>query len=168
MATTMVDITESVDIAAPEERVWELVSDFSRHPEFAGPKSITKKVDFTGPPHAGDRFVAHEQFGPQKFDAPSDITVVEEKRDLAWESFPPMKDENRGDGGKVRWSYHLEPQGAGTRLTHHMEVLEPAKGALPLKAMYAVLRLPTKQREGVRTTLANIKTAAESPSESSF
>jgi uncharacterized protein YndB with AHSA1/START domain len=162
MATTMVDITESVDIAAPPERVWPLVSDFSRHPEFAGPKSITKTVDFTGPPRAGDRFVAHERFGPQKFDAPSDITVVEENRDLAWESFPPMKDENRGDGGKVLWSYHLEPHGTGTRLTHQMQVLQPAKGALPLKIMYAVLRLPKKQREGVLTTLANIKAAAES------
>ena len=162
MATTMVDITESVDIAAPPGRVWALVSDFSRHPELAGPKSITKKVDFTGPPRAGDRFVAHERFGPQKFDAPSDITVVEENRDLSWESFPPMKDANRGDGGKVLWSYHLEPQGAGTRLTHCMQVLEPRKGVLPLKVMYAVFRLPRKQREGVLTTLANIKAAAES------
>jgi uncharacterized protein YndB with AHSA1/START domain len=164
MATTMVDITESVEIAAPPERVWALVCDFARHPEYAGSKSITKKVDFTGPARGGDRFIAHERFGPQKFDAPSDITVVEANRDLAWESFPPMKDENRGDGGKVLWSYHLEPQGTGTRLTHRMQVLEPAKGVLPLKIMYAVFRLPAKQRAGVLTTLANIKRVAETGS----
>jgi hypothetical protein len=44
-----------------------------------------------------------------------------------------------------------------------MDVLEPKKGAVPLKLLYAVLRLPAKQRRGVRTTLANIKAAAEQP-----
>ena len=162
MATTLVDITESVEVAAPPERVWALVSDFKRHPEFAGSKSITKVVDHEGPPQAGQRFIAHEKFGPQKFDAPSDITVVDEPRQLEWVSFPPMKDANRGDGGRVLWSYSLSPSGAGTRLTHRMQVLEPQKGATQLKIMYKVFSLPKRQRQGILTTLAAIKNAAES------
>jgi uncharacterized protein YndB with AHSA1/START domain len=162
MATTMVDITETVEVAASPDRVWALVSDFKRHPEFAGSKSITKVVDHEGPARAGDRFVAHEKFGPQKFDAPSDITLADAPRELAWVSFPPMKEGNRGDGGRVLWSYSLEPAAAGTRLTHRMQVLEPEKGVLGLKIMYKVFSLPKRQREGILTTLNAIKAAAES------
>jgi len=42
-----------------------------------------------------------------------------------------------------------------------MQVLPPAKGAWQLKTMYAVLRLPKKQRRGILTSLSNIKTTAE-------
>jgi hypothetical protein len=72
-----------------------------------------------------------------------------------------MKDQNRGRGGQVVWGYVVEPSGDGTRLEHYMRVLEPRKGALALKAMYKVLSLPRKQRQGGITTLTNIKAAAE-------
>jgi uncharacterized protein YndB with AHSA1/START domain len=159
-----VDIEESVHVEAPPSRVWELVSDIRRHPEFAGPKSITKVIEFDGPLEVGQRWTAHERFGPQKFDAPSEITAVSPERELAWESFPPMKEANRGSGGKVLWAYRLEPDGDGTRLTHTMQVLLPAKGAGVLKAMYKVFSLPRKQREGTLTSLRNIKAAAEGSS----
>ena len=53
-----------------------------------------------------------------------------------------MKEANRGEGGRVLWSYTLEPENTGTRLSHHMQVLLPAKGAGQLKAMYAVFGCP--------------------------
>jgi uncharacterized protein YndB with AHSA1/START domain len=156
-----VDIVEHVHVEATTGEVWRTVTDISRHPEFAGPKSITKEIDFDGDLVSGARWIAHERFGPQKFDAPSEITAVEPEHYLAWVSFPPMKEQNRGEGGKVLWSYTLDPEDGGTRLTHQMQVLLPAKGAGMLKLMYAVFRLPKKQREGARTTLTNVKNAAE-------
>ena len=66
---------ESIEISAPPQVVWDLITDIRRHVEFAGPKSITKVIDFDGPVAVGSRWVAHEKFGPQKFDAPSEITV---------------------------------------------------------------------------------------------
>ena len=152
---------ESITIDAPPELVWKLVSDIKRHPEFAGPKSITKAIDFDGELAVGSRWIAHERFGPQKFDAPSEVTAIDPGRSLEWVSFPPMKDANRGKGGKVEWGYVVEPTGSGTTLTHDMTVLEPRKGAGVLKMMYAVFGLPKKQRAGGLTTLTNIKTAAE-------
>jgi uncharacterized protein YndB with AHSA1/START domain len=152
---------ESITIDAPPELVWRLVSDISRHPEFAGPASITKAIEFDGQLVVGSRWIAHERFGPQKFDAPSEITAIDPGRALEWVSFPPMNDTNRGRGGKVQWGYILEPAGSSTTLTHFMRVLEPRKGAGVLKAMYAVFGLPKKQRAGGLTTLNNIKTSAE-------
>jgi uncharacterized protein YndB with AHSA1/START domain len=157
----LVQISESIDIEAPVGRVWRLVTDVARHPAFAGPKSITKAIDFTGPLEVGQRWIAHERFGPQRFDAPSDITEVDSERRFAWVSFPPGKESNRGDGGRVFWAYELTPAPLGCRLTHTMQVLPPQRGAWPMKAMYAVMRLPDKQRAGVLTTLRNIKAAAE-------
>lgn len=157
----LVEIRESVQVNAPTERVWSLVTDVRRHPEFAGPKSITKQIEFDGPLQVGSRWVAHEKVGPRRFDAPSDVTAVEPPRQFSWVSFPPAKEANRGEGGRVFWSYELRPSGAGCELVHSMRVLPPARGALPLKIMYKVANLPKKQRDGIRQTLANIKAAAE-------
>jgi uncharacterized protein YndB with AHSA1/START domain len=152
---------ESIQISAPPQVIWSLVTDIRRHAEFAGPKSITKVIDFDGPVAVGARWVAHEKFGPQKFDAPSEITAVDAGKRLEWVSFPPMKDENRGRGGRVIWGYELTPTADGTTLEHYMQVLEPRKGAASLKAMYRVFGLPAKQAAGGRTTLANIRRVAE-------
>lgn len=157
----MASFRESIDIAAPPAAVWGVITDIPRHAEFAGPKSITKVIDFDGPVAVGSRWIAHERFGPQKFDAPSEITAVEPEKRLEWVSFPPMKEDNRGNGGTVIWAYELSPAEKGTRLVHTMSVLEPRKGALMLKAMYKVFSLPRKQVAGGRTTLENVRMAAE-------
>jgi uncharacterized protein YndB with AHSA1/START domain len=157
----LVDIEETIHVDATPDAVWQLISDVRRHPEYAGPKSITKVIDFDDTLHVGARWIAHEKFGPQKFDAPSEVTTWDPDHTFGWVSFLPMKEANRGEGGRVFWSYTVTPELDGTRLTHHMEVLPPAKGAWTLKTMYAVLRLPAKQRRGIRTTLANIKSTAE-------
>ncbi len=152
---------ESIEISAPPQAVWDLITDIRRHAEFAGPKSITKVIDFDGPVAVGSRWVAHEKFGLQKFDAPSELRVVEQGKRLEWVSFPPMKEDNRGKGGRVIWGYELSPAADGSRLEHYMTALEPRKGAASLRAMYKVLRLPAKQVAGARTTLENIRKAAE-------
>ncbi|MFC5728110.1 MULTISPECIES: SRPBCC domain-containing protein [Nocardioides] len=152
---------ESVEISAPPHAVWDLITDIRRHTEFAGPKSITKVIEFEGPVAVGSRWIAHEKFGLQKFDAPSEITVVDEVKRLEWISFPPMKEDDRGKGGRVVWGYELIPTAIGTRLEHYMTVLEARKGTAMLKAMYKVLGLPAKQVAGGRTTLENIRRAAE-------
>lgn len=158
---TLSEITESVHVDATPDEVWSVVTDVRRHPEFAGPKSITKAIEFDGPLEIGARWMAHEKFGPTKFDAPSEVTKVDSGHDLAWVSFLPMKEEKRGTGGRAYWDYHLEPENGGTRLSHHMRVEEPAKGAMSMKAMYRVLNLPKKQRAAILTSLGNIKEATE-------
>jgi uncharacterized protein YndB with AHSA1/START domain len=160
----LVDITEAMHIDAPPETVWQLITDVRRHPEFGGPKSITKVIDFDGPLEVGQRWIAHEKFGPQKFDAPSDITDVDPLRRFAWVSFPPFKEERRGAGGRVFWSYEITPEGAGSRLAHRMQVIPPEKGAAGLKLMYAVFNMPKRQRAGIQTSLRAIRQAAEAVS----
>jgi uncharacterized protein YndB with AHSA1/START domain len=144
---------ESVKFPPPQV-VWDLITDIRRHAEFGGPKRITKVIDFDGEVAVGGgRWVSHEKFGPQKFDAPSEITEVDPGRRLEWVSYPPMKDDNRGQGGRVIWGYELSSTEDGTKLEHYMRVLEPRRGAATLKTMYKVFGLPAKQVAGGRTTL---------------
>ena len=71
------------------------------------------------------------------------------------------KEDHRGKGGTCTWGYELAPDGDGTRLEHYATVLEPRKGAIKLKAMFKVMGIPAKMLAGVRTTLENIRKAAE-------
>jgi uncharacterized membrane protein len=109
----------------------------------------------------GSRWLAHEKFGPQRFDARSEVTAVEEGRTLGWVSYPPMKEENRGEGGRVYWDYRLEPDEGGTRLAHHMREEEPRRGAARMKMMNTVFNLPKRVDKAMQTSLRNIKAAAE-------
>lgn len=58
-------VRESALIDAPVGVVWRLVTDVGRHPEFAGPKSVTKAIEYEGPLVPGTRWVTHEKFGPR-------------------------------------------------------------------------------------------------------
>ncbi len=157
----LVDITESVLVDAPPATVWALVTDFRRHPEFAGPKSITKAVEFDGRVAPGRSFVAHERFWAQRYEAPSDILAVDPERELRWLSLLPMKDRNRGEGGRALWHYGLRPESGGTRLEHQLQVVEPNRGAGRLRLFYKLFRVPGKKRRGILTSLCAIKAEAE-------
>jgi len=105
----------------------------------------------------GSRWIAHEKFGPRSSTRPRRCR----RSGLERVSFPPMRESNRGEGGRVVWGYELSPAADGTRLEHYMTVLEPRKGAASLKAMYKVFGLPCQAARGGRTTLENIRRVAE-------
>ena len=142
----MLDLAEAVHIDAPPNDVWAVV---------------TKSIDFDGPIEVGAHWLAHEKAGPRRFDAPSEVTVVEQEREFAWVSFPPMKEDSRGAGGRVLWRYTLSPEDGGTRLEHAAVALEPKKGAAPLKVLYKLMNIPGQTRKAMLVTLANVKNAAE-------
>jgi uncharacterized protein YndB with AHSA1/START domain len=157
----MLDLAEAVHIEASPTDVWAVVTDVRRHPELAGPKSITKSIEFDGPVQVGAHWLAHEKAGPRRFDAPSEVTAVQAEHEFAWVSYPPMKEDSRGAGGRVLWRYTLSPENGGTRLEHAAVALEPKKGAAPLKVLYKVMNIPSQTRKAMLVTLANVKAAAE-------
>jgi hypothetical protein len=60
---------------------------------------------FDGPVAVGSRWVAHEKFGPRSSTHPP--RSARSSRGRGWVSFPPMKADNRGKGGRVIWGYEL-------------------------------------------------------------
>jgi uncharacterized protein YndB with AHSA1/START domain len=142
---------ESVDVAAPPERVWALVTDLPRMASWS-PQGVRTFV--RGPVGLGTRAFHLNRSGWKVWPTRSKVVRFEPHRDFAFR----IKDNG------VIWSYALEPTAAGTRITHRRETPD---GILPisLRLQDAVLggvdRFTGELREGMRRTLSRIKAEAE-------
>jgi uncharacterized protein YndB with AHSA1/START domain len=147
----------TVDIAAPPERVYELVANITRMGEWS-PECVrcawTKGA--TGPV-VGARFKASNKGGrgPAWFNTPV-VTVADPGREFAFNRTGPGI-------GSYTWRYVFEPTAEGTRVTESYDA-EQVLG----KAMTWVTMKWTGSKDrdedlhvGMTTTLARIKAAAE-------
>ncbi len=140
----------SIEIAAPPERVWAVVSDLKRMPEFS-PNTV-RMIPF-GAPRAGTWTVNLNHDG-YYYPTTSRIVRFEPNRALVF----------RMNENATVWSYTLEPTESGTRLIERRDV--PHGVRKPVRLMIERF-LGGEQRfegnlvNGMRETLSKIKTAAE-------
>ncbi|WP_432477935.1 SRPBCC family protein [Nocardioides sp. GXQ0305] len=145
------DLHESVDVAAPPERVWALVTDLPRMASWS-PQGVRTFV--RGRVGLGTRALNINRSGWKVWPTRSTVVRFDPHRDFAFR----IKDNG------VIWSYGLEPTVAGTRVTHRRETPD---GILPisLRLQDAVLggvdRFTGELRDGMRQTLGRIKAEAE-------
>jgi uncharacterized protein YndB with AHSA1/START domain len=149
--TESAELHESVDVAAPPARVWELVTDL---PRMAGWSPQVVRTFARRPVGLGTRALNVNRSGWKVWPTRSKVVRFEPHRDFAFRIT---------DNGVV-WSYALEPSERGTTVTHRRETPE---GILPisLRLQDAVLggvdRFTGELREGMRTTLTRLKAEAE-------
>ena len=109
----------SVDIAAPPEQVYDLVSDITRMGEWS-PECVrcTWTKGATGPV-AGARFKATNKGGrgPAWFNTPV-VTVADPGREFAFNRSGPGI-------GSYTWRYVFEPTPTGTRVTESFDAERP-------------------------------------------
>src|SRR5215470_10484316 len=83
-------VVESASVAAPIGLVWNVVSDFERHPRLAGSGEV-RDVRLHGPAAPGSRFDSDVATGEAgSFVSRNRIDVVDEPRELRWTSYPPL------------------------------------------------------------------------------
>jgi carbon monoxide dehydrogenase subunit G len=144
----MATINKSIDIDAPAERVFEVLTDPKRLPEYA-PGLVSVEDIRQTEQHIGDSFrVTYSVLG---LHFPMSFTATEYEQ--------PTKLTTRFEGGmKGTWTWRLSPRGTSTHLTTTMEY-EMAGGALG-KAMNAMLveRMNEKNAEQL---LENLKLVSE-------
>jgi hypothetical protein len=104
----------STEINASPEAVYDLVADLPRMGEWS-PENIGGEWQGGGSGKVGDRFIGHNRAGERTWSAPVMVTVAERGRCF---EFVIGSD----DGPYVRWTYRLEPRGAGTRVTEVWDV----------------------------------------------
>jgi uncharacterized protein YndB with AHSA1/START domain len=152
----------TVDITAAPERVWAIVSDFSRHPELAGSREVLA-VRLHGPLAAGTTFDSDVRTGEVgTFSPRCMIETVEEPNRLGWVSLFPLEEGETEDHQiEVHWTYHLDPTPTGTQLSHTVRIPPPKIGADELAEFFARTDRITTVRTGMEQTLANVKAAAE-------
>ena len=147
----------TVEIAAPPETVYALVSDITRMGEWS-PECIrcswTKGA--TGPA-VGARFKATNKGkrGPSWFNAPT-VTVAQPDREFAFNRSGPGI-------GSYTWRYVMEPTPTGTRLTESFDAERPLGTAMTwlTEKWVGSSDRDADLHTGMVTTLERIKEAAE-------
>jgi uncharacterized protein YndB with AHSA1/START domain len=140
-----------IDVDAPASKVWALISDFRRMPEWSPQCRWMKPF---GPLRAGTRTLNLNR--RNRLFWPTTCTVVE--------VIPEKKLAFRVDANGTVWSYELEPNGDGTRIieSRHAENGVTAVSNMTVNAFFG--GTPNFERElleGMNTSLARIKSAAE-------
>jgi uncharacterized protein YndB with AHSA1/START domain len=148
----------SIDIAAPPERVWALVTDIGRMGEWSPNTIHAEWADAARQegPAVGRRFRGTNRLPiVRQWTSTATVTAFEPGRRFAFAVGKNPDDPN------TLWSYDLAPSRAGTRVTERWQMLrEPAIVLL----YYRLIGQRDRLAEGVEETLRRLKAAAESQS----
>lgn len=140
-----------IEIDAPVGKVWNLVSDVSRMPQWSPQCRVMRAL---GPVKPGTRTLNLNRRGMLFWPTTSVITEVIPERKFAFRI--PLN--------TTVWSYELEPTATGTRLieTRHAEngVTALSKAATNA-ALGGMDNFERELLEGIQQSLARIKAAAE-------
>jgi uncharacterized protein YndB with AHSA1/START domain len=145
----------TVHIAAPADRVWDLVSDVTRIGEFSPETFEAQWLDGATGPRAGARFRGHVRRngrGPVYWTTCT-VTVADPEREFGFSV--------AGLGGATAntWRYSLEPTAGGIDVTESFEL-----PATLVNRIYWTLGGPARLRtnlDGMRATLERIKAVVE-------
>lgn len=150
--------SESIEIDATPEQVWDLVTDISRTGEWSPicRESWWKTGDG---PEVGNVLVGRNVHGEREWETESTVIEAERPTAYAWAVGPNL----------VRWGYRIEATDTGARLTESWAV-QPAGEAFFRERFgdQADAELEDRRRaavSGIPATLAAIKKIAESESE---
>ncbi|MBV9039841.1 MAG: SRPBCC family protein [Acidimicrobiia bacterium] len=148
-------IEESIDIDAPPERLYDMVSDLSRMGEWSPENLGGKWLGGASGPAEGARFKARNRNGWRRWSTKVRIVTANPPKEVAWES--------SAFGLKVAlWRYRFEPNGkGGTTVTESTE--DQRGGFMNTVAPIAtgVKDRPDANRHNMRATLEQLKKAAE-------
>ena len=141
-----------VDINAPVPKVWALISDFNRMPQWSPQCRLMRAL---GPVRQGTRTINLNRRNFLFWPTTSTVTEVIPEKKLAF----------RVNTNGTIWSYELEPTEQGTRVveTRHAENgVRPAANFTVQALFGGVPNFERELVEGMNTSLARIKAAAES------
>lgn len=144
----------TVHMAAPSDRIWELVSDVTRIGEFSPETFEAEWLEGESGPAVGAKFRGHvkrNQKGPIYW---TTCTVLKSDpgRDFAFGVGPAENPLNI-------WSFHLEPAGDGTDVTESFQLADKLGLRIYWK-LFGWTRGRTN-RNGMRTTLERMKAEVE-------
>jgi uncharacterized protein YndB with AHSA1/START domain len=141
-----------IDINAPVEKVWALISDFSRMPQWSPQCRLMKAL---GPLKNGTRTVNLNRRNFLFWPTTSTITEVIPEKKLAF----------RVNTNNTIWSYELEPTANGTRVVesrHAENGVKPAANFTVNALFGGVSNFERELVDGMNMSLERIKAAAES------
>ena len=147
-----VPITASVEISAEPDRVWSVVSDVTRMPEWS--PELRRLYPIGGRrPRVGMNLLGINRRGLAVWPTTSTVTRFEPPRAVAWRT--------RESG--ATWTYELEPTSSGTRLTGRRDLPKFTLGTrLMAPLIGGAAGHDDELAAGLRSTLEQIKATVES------
>jgi uncharacterized protein YndB with AHSA1/START domain len=148
-------IEESIDISAPPERLYDMVSDLSRMGEWSPENQGGKWVGGATGAAPGARFKGRNRNGWRRWSTNVTILTANPPKEVAWES--------KALGMKVAlWRYRLEPNGSGgTTVTESTEDLRGRTMHFVGRTATGVGDRVAENKKNMRATLEQLKAAAE-------
>lgn len=147
----------TIHITAPPDQVYGLVSDISRMGEWSPECRHCAWTHGATGPVVGARFKARNKGrrGPSWFNTPV-VTAAQPGREFAFNRSGPGI-------GSYTWRFVLEPTATGTQLTESYDVERPLPKAMSwlTEKWTGSADRDADLREGMNTTLARIRAAAE-------
>lgn len=146
-------IEQSVDVAAPPEKVWALVSDLPRLAQWS-PQVLRSWTKGRAPIGQGTYLTNINHRGLLIWPTHSKVVRFEPGREIAW------KIKENGS----TWSFILEPTPTGTHLVQRRDApngLSEISISLTDKLMGGQPTFQAELQQGMRQTLAQVKALAE-------
>ena len=144
----------SIDIAAPPDVVYDLITDITRMGEWSPECYRCEWLDGATAAAPGARFRGYNRLGPLRWQRTVVIDTAEPGREFAFTTV------NDGAGREeTRWRYTMEPSSTGTLLTESFQFLWCS---VPNRLAEALLPRGRQVNRGIEETLRRIKRAAES------
>ena len=159
MSAASLNVSVTVHMSAPPDKVWDLVSDVTKIGRYSPETFEAEWLDVATGPAVGAKFRGHVKRngkGPVYW-TPCTVTASVPGEEF---SFGVRA---KGDKPPLSvWGYHLVAAGDGTDVTETFD-LAPT---LPLRLYWKLFGWTrgTTNRNGMRQTLERIKAAVESPS----
>ncbi|MDA8340969.1 MAG: SRPBCC family protein [Actinomycetota bacterium] len=149
------DVEVTVEIAAPRDRVWELIGDPARMAEWSPECDRVTWIGSASTPSLGARFRGHNSKGWRRWTTTGTVITFEEGRAVAWHV-------DFLGSAVADWGYRLEdtPDG-GTRVTGSFTDRRTGLIAALGRPARGVSDTPSHNRAGITATLERVRAAAE-------
>ncbi len=143
----------SVDISAPPDRVWSLITDVTQMGRWSPECWSCTWLDGSGGPAVGAQFKGRNKRGLMRWSTISTVVIADAPDHFAFEV----------DDSGMRWGYRLEETSSGTRLAEYRQKVGPQPWWVRLAYATRLLgRDPDAiVRRGMSETLDRLKAAAE-------
>jgi hypothetical protein len=142
----------SIEIAAPPEAVYDLVSDLTRMGEWS-PESTGGRWSGGGTGQVGDWFEGHNQVGEREWTRESQVARADRGRDFTF--VVGGVEENC-----TWWSYEMAPTDSGTTLTEKWWFVNKTPGLASVSEEQVQARIDATQG-AIEATIAAVKATAE-------
>ncbi len=149
-------VEREIEIDAPVDAVWRVVSDVTRIPEWSPVCHRCEWLDGATAPAVGARFRGHNKLNGARWSRECEITAAEPGTVFAFST--TFKGQE-----STRWRYRLEPTGSGTRVREAYEVVMIPRWVRAMRRLPGALAKTERDAQrNLEVSLGNLKRVLES------